>query len=141
MFIATIPSTFLLRKTFMKIITTLEAPEAVGPFAQALVFGNLLFCSGQIAMDPETMKIIGSTIEDQTEQVFRNMGAVLKAAGRSFSHVIKTTVFLQDMDDFMRMNAVYESIFAGHKPARSTVQVARLPFDALIEIECIAASE
>ncbi len=122
----------------MDIIKTQQAPEAIGPYSQAVRVGTWVFCSGQIPFDPKTMSLVGTTVADQTEQVFENLTAVLRAAGSSLQQVVKTTVFLQDMNDFQQMNAVYAEAFGEHKPARATVEVARLPKDVLIEIECIA---
>ncbi|MEW5842424.1 MAG: RidA family protein [Bacteroidota bacterium] len=122
----------------MKIVSTPEAPAAIGPYSQAVVVGNLVFLSGQIPLDPVTMKIIGEDIETQTRQVFKNIRAVLKAENLTLNNVVKCTVFIKNLDDFARMNTVYAEEFGRHKPARSTVQVARLPKDVLIEIECVA---
>jgi len=122
----------------IKIVTTPDAPAAIGPYSQAISVGNLVFCSGQIALDPATMQIVGEDIETQTKQVFKNIRAVLKAENLTLSHVVKCTVFMKDLNDFAKMNTLYAEEFGTHKPARSTVQVARLPKDALIEIECIA---
>jgi 2-iminobutanoate/2-iminopropanoate deaminase len=115
-----------------------EAPAAIGPYSQAIRTGNLLFCSGQTPLDPESMTLVGETIEEQTEQALRNLEVVLKEAGLTLSHVVKTSVFLQSMDDFSGMNAVYERVFEGHKPARTTVAVRQNPLSARVEIECIA---
>lgn len=123
----------------MKIIATDHAPKAIGPYSQAIVYGNTLYCSGSIPLNPLTMKVEATEIEGQTEQVFKNMSAILEAAGSSLSQVLKTTVFMKDLSDFQKMNGVYERLFKGHVPARSTVQVAKLPLDVLVEIECIAA--
>ena len=114
-----------------------DAPAAVGPYSQAARTGNLLFCSGQIPIDPASGKIESTTVEAQTEQVFANITALLASQGADLSQVVKSTVFLQDMADFPKVNALYEAAFAGHKPARSTVAVAALPLGALIEIEVI----
>lgn len=122
----------------MKIINAPKAPKAVGPYSHAAEVSGLLFCSGQIPLDPATMKLVEGDIEAQTEQVFRNITEVLAEAGLTLDHVVKTTVFLQSMEDFPRMNPIYEKAFGGHKPARSTVEVAKLPLAALVEIECIA---
>ena len=122
----------------MNIIATDGAPKAIGPYCQAIEHEGMVFCSGQIPLDPQSMKVVPGEIEAQTEQVLKNLGAVLKAAGSDLSKVVKTTVFLQDLEHFTKMNAVYERAFASHTPARSTVQVARLPLDVLVEIECIA---
>jgi 2-iminobutanoate/2-iminopropanoate deaminase len=124
----------------MKTISTAAAPAAIGPYCQAIVHAGVVYCSGQIPLDPQTMQVVAGGIEAQTEQVLTNLGAVLRAAGSDFSQVMKTTVFLQDLADFPKMNEVFERTFASHKPARSTVQVARLPRDVLVEIECIAAA-
>jgi 2-iminobutanoate/2-iminopropanoate deaminase len=122
----------------MKIIATEDAPKAIGPYSQAIDIGNFLFCSGQIPLDPVTMKLVEPNIEPQVRQVFANMTGVLKAAGLGLGDVVKTTVFMADLNDFARMNAIYQQNFGDHKPARSTVQVAKLPLGALVEIECIA---
>lgn len=122
----------------MRIISTENAPKAIGPYSQAIVLGNVVYCSGSIPLNPQTMKVEVHDIEAQTEQVLKNMGAVLQASGSDLSKVLKTTVFLKDMNDFQKMNGVYERLFKGHAPARSTVQVAKLPLDVLVEIECIA---
>ena len=122
----------------IKIVSTPEAPAAIGPYSQAVVVGNLVFLSGQIPLDPVTMKIIGEDIETQTRQVFKNIRAVLKAENLTLNNVVKCTVFMKNLDDFASMNTVYAEEFGRHKPARSTVQVARLPKDVLIEIECVA---
>jgi len=124
----------------MNIIATEAAPKAIGPYCQAIKHGGLVFCSGQIPLDPQSMKAAPGEIEAQTEQVLRNLAAVLEAAGSDLSRVVKTTVFLQNMEHFKAMNAVYERTFGSHTPARSTVQVARLPLDVLVEIECIATA-
>ena len=125
----------------MDIITTDKAPAAIGPYSQALKIGNLVFCSGQIPLIPGTKDLAGPDIESQTRQVFENIRGVLAAAGLVMAHVVKTTVFLQSMDDFPAMNVIYAESFGAHKPARSTVEVAKLPLGARIEIECIAMSE
>lgn len=122
----------------MNIISTSNAPEAIGPYSQAVVAGDLVFCSGQIPLDPSTMAIIEGGVADQTTQVLKNLSEVLKAAGSGLEKVVKTTVFLKDMNDFVAMNEVYADRFGDHKPARATVEVARLPKDVLVEIECVA---
>ena len=122
-----------------RVIHTDHAPAAIGPYSQAVQFGDLLFCSGQIPLDPATGELVTGTIEVQTRRVLDNLGAVLKAAGYDFGDVVKVTVFLRDLDHYKAMNAVYEEYFATAKPARAAVQVARLPKDVDIEIECIAA--
>lgn len=120
------------------VIHTENAPQAIGPYSQAMTLDSLVFCSGQIPLDPVTMQITGQDIEAQTTQVLKNLSAVLTAAGSSLSDVAKTTVFLKNFDDFPKMNKIYEEFFSGNKPARSTVEVSRLPRDVLVEIECIA---
>jgi 2-iminobutanoate/2-iminopropanoate deaminase len=121
-----------------KPVQTDKAPKAIGPYSQAIAAGGFLFCSGQIPLDPATGELVQGTIEDQTRQVLRNLGAVLEAAGSSYDDVVKATVFLQDMNDFSRMNAVYGEFFKAPHPARAAVQAARLPRDVRIEIEAIA---
>ncbi len=122
----------------MQIIETASAPKPIGPYSQALLTDNgFLYLSGQIPLDSQG-HIVGSTIEEQTRQVFRNIQAVLEAAGYRLSDVVKATVFLQDLEEFAAMNAVYAEVFGNHKPARSAVQVARLPKDVKIEVEVIA---
>lgn len=123
-------------------IRTSHAPAPVGPYSQAILVGDgpgaILFCSGQIALDPESGQLVGDTPAAQTEKVMDNARAVLEAAGLAWEHVVKTTIFLVDMKAFAEVNAVYEKRLAGHKPARSTVAVAALPKGALVEIECLA---
>ena len=121
-----------------RIIETDNAPKPVGPYSQAVISGNLLFASGQIAIDPQTNELLEGNIQIQTKQIFENIGAVLKAAGTNFQNVVKTTVFLKDINDFPAMNEIYQSYFSANSPARSTVEVSRLPKDVLVEIECIA---
>ena len=121
-----------------EIITTNNAPGAIGPYSQAIKAGNLVFCSGQIPIDPATGEFVSEAVAEQTEQVLKNLGEVLKAAGTSLDNVVKTTVFLADMNDFAEMNEVYGRYFSENKPARATVQAARLPRDAKVEIDCIA---
>ncbi|MCX6167979.1 MAG: RidA family protein [Ignavibacteriales bacterium] len=122
----------------IKIVSTSDAPAAIGPYSQAVVSGNLVFCSGQIALHPVTMQIVGDDIESQTRQVFSNIKAVLKAENLTLANVVKCTVFMKNLDDFAKMNSVYAEEFGTNKPARSTIQAARIPKDVLIEIECIA---
>jgi len=122
----------------MKIITASKAPAAIGPYSHAIVHDNTVYCSGQIPLDPATMEMVGTTIEAQTEQVMKNVKSVLEEAGTSIDNIVKATIFLNTMDDFMGMNKVYEEALNGHKPARSAFEVGRLPKDALVEIECIA---
>ena len=125
----------------MDIISTDKAPEAIGPYSQAISAGDLVFCSGQIPLDPKTMEVTGDTPAQQTTQVLTNLSQVLKAAGSDLSKVIKTTVFLSDMNNFAEINQTYATFFADHKPARATVEVSRLPKDVMVEIECIAKKE
>ncbi len=122
----------------MKKIQTQNAPAAIGPYSQAIVAGSLLFTSGQIPLRPDGSLVEGG-IEVQTQQVFDNLSAVIEAAGASLGQVVKTTVFLRDMQDFSAMNGIYAAAFGSHCPARSTVQVARLPRDVLVEIEAIVS--
>jgi len=122
----------------MKIHAVAGAPEAIGPYCHASQVGNLVFCSGQTPLDPETMQLVGTTIEEQTAQVLKNIETVLKGLGLSLSNVAKTTVFLKDMADFQGMNGVYAQMFGAHRPARTTIAVKQNPLDALVEIECIA---
>ena len=124
----------------IEIITTANAPGAIGPYSQAIKTGGMVFCSGQIPIDPATGEFVSSDISEQTEQVLKNLGAVLEAANTSLANVVKTTVFLADMSDFAAMNEVYGRFFNENKPARATVQAARLPRDARVEIECIATA-
>ena len=122
----------------MKTISTTSAPAAIGPYAQGNIAGGLLFASGQIPLDPETGEIVGSTIEEQTAQVMKNVAAILEAAGTDFDHVVKTTCFLNDMNDFAAFNAEYAKSFVEVRPARSAVAVEKLPKGALVEVEVIA---
>ncbi len=120
-------------------IQTAKAPKAIGPYSQAIRVGDLVFCAGQTPLDPATGNLVEGGIEAQTQRVLQNLSAVLEAAGTSLERAVKTTVFLADMNDFQKMNAVYAEFFPANPPARSTVQVARLPRDAMVEIEIIAA--
>jgi 2-iminobutanoate/2-iminopropanoate deaminase len=122
-----------------QIIHTDHAPKAIGPYSQATVFRGVVFTAGQIPVDPNSGELVAGGIAEQTERVLLNLRAVLVAGGSSLQLVLKTTVFLRDMDDFAAMNEVYERYFDRHRPARSTVQVSRLPKDCGVEIECIAA--
>ena len=122
----------------MKTISTTSAPAAIGPYAQGNIAGGLLFASGQIPLDPETGEIVGSTIEEQTAQVMKNVAAILEAAGTDFDPVVKTTCFLNDMNDFAAFNAEYAKSFGEVRPARSAVAVEKLPKGALVEVEVIA---
>lgn len=121
-----------------KIIKTDLAPKAISSYSQAVAYGGLLYCSGQIPLNPETMEVVGSTTAEQTKQVMENMKEVLKAAGTDHSKVIKCNVYLQNMGDFAEFNEVYSHYFSENPPARSTVEVAKLPKNVLVEIECIA---
>jgi 2-iminobutanoate/2-iminopropanoate deaminase len=123
----------------MQKIATDEAPKAIGPYCQAIVHNGMVFCSGQIPLDPASMQVVSGGIEAQTERVLTSMAAVLRKAGSDLSKVMKTTVFMSNLEEFAKMNAVYQRAFGEHTPARSTVQVARLPLDVMVEIECIAA--
>ena len=120
-------------------VSTPSAPAAIGPYSQAVRAGSLLFISGQIPIDPSTGTLVEGSIGDQTHRVFRNIGAILEAAGASFDHVVRTTVYLADMNDFAAMNEVYGTYFRAPAPARATVQAARLPKDARVEIDVIAS--
>jgi len=119
-------------------ISTEKAPGAIGPYSQAVKTGNMVFCSGQIPIDPTTGEFVSNNVAEQTHQVLTNLSAVLEAAGTSLNNVVKTTVFLADMNDFTAMNEIYAKFFSDNKPARATVQAARLPRDARVEIDCIA---
>ncbi len=121
-----------------EIISTENAPGAIGPYSQAIKAGNMVFCSGQIPIDPKTGEFVSADVAAQTEQVLKNLNAVLEEAGGDLNNVVKTTVFLADMNDFAAMNEVYARFFSENKPARATVQAARLPKDARVEIDCIA---
>lgn len=122
-----------------EVVRTAEAPAAIGPYSQGVVVsGELVFTAGQIAIDPDTGEMVGSTVEEQTRRVLLNLKAVLEAAGSALERVVKTTVYLRDMNDFQAMNAVYSEFFGVDPPARSAVEVARLPKDALVEIEAVA---
>jgi 2-iminobutanoate/2-iminopropanoate deaminase len=121
-----------------KIISTSEAPAAIGPYSQAVRSGNFLFCSGQIPLDPKSGQIVSGDIATQTRRVLDNVGAVLKAEGLTFENIVKTTIFLTDLGDFQTVNETYGSYFKQQPPARSTVQVSALPKGAKVEIEVIA---
>jgi 2-iminobutanoate/2-iminopropanoate deaminase len=120
-------------------VSSSSAPEAIGPYSQAIRAGSLLFLSGQIPLDPATGEMVQGDIAAQTHRVFQNLSAILQAAGASFDNVVRTTVYLADMNDFPAMNAVYGTYFSSPAPARATVQAARLPKDARVEIDLIAA--
>ena len=121
-----------------KIISTNSAPQAIGPYSQAVEANGFVFCSGQIPLNPETMEVISGGVQEQTEQVLQNLMAVLEAARCSLEQVVKTTVYLKNMEDFVAMNEVYAKYFTNNQPARACVEVARLPKDVLVEIECVA---
>ena len=123
-----------------EVVSTELAPKALGPYSQAIKAGGMVYTSGQIPIDPATNTIEAVTIEDQTRQVIKNLAEVLKAAGSGLDKVVKTTVFISDMNDFAAINAVYAEMFGDTKPARSCVQAARLPKDVKIEIEAIAVA-
>ena len=122
-----------------KIVSTDQAPAAIGPYSQAVIYGGLVYCSGQIALDPVTMEIVGEDAETQAKQVMNNLGEVLSAAGSDFSKVIKCSIFLYSMDDFGVVNEVYGAFFTENPPARETVAVQTLPKNVLVEISCIAS--
>ena len=119
-------------------VLTTRGPKPIGPYSQAIKANGLLFVSGQVALDPQSGEFVGSDVRQQTERVLENLKAILEAAGSSLKHVVKTTVFLKDMNDFPAMNETYARYFSSVPPARSTVQAARLPKDALVEIDVIA---
>jgi 2-iminobutanoate/2-iminopropanoate deaminase len=122
------------------VVATNRGPKPIGPYSQAIKANGFIYLSGQVALDPKSGEIVGSDIRQQTERVFENIIGILEAAGANLHHVIKTTVFLKDMNDFSAMNEVYARYFTTAAPARSTVQVSRLPKDTLVEIEVIAAA-
>lgn len=122
----------------MEKVFSKDAPKAIGPYAHAVQSGNYIFCSGQTPLNPETMLIEGANTGEQTVRVLENLETVLKAANCDRYHILKTTVFLKNFADFELMNKNYESFFGTHKPARTTVEVSRLPREALVEIECVA---
>lgn len=123
----------------MNAISTPDAPQAIGPYSQAIVHNGILYCSGQIPLDPATMQIVGEDVRTQAEQVMKNLAAVLKAAGTDFNKVLKTSIFLASMDDFAVVNEVYGARFGAVPPARETVAVKTLPRNVLVEISMIAA--
>lgn len=124
----------------MQSIHTPDAPAAIGPYSQAVRLGDLVFTAGQIPLDPDTMEVLQGDVAAQTERVLKNLAAILEVAGASLGSVLKTTVYLADMDEFAAMNEVYGRHFGDHRPARSTVEVARLPKDVRLEIDAIAFS-
>ena len=122
----------------MEAINVQDAPNAIGPYCHAMKVGNLVFCSGQTPLDPNTTKLVGTTIEEQTKRVLDNLSIVLTGIGLTLKSIVKTTVYLNNMDDFQGMNKVYEEMFQGHKPSRTTISIKKNPLNALVEIECIA---
>jgi 2-iminobutanoate/2-iminopropanoate deaminase len=124
----------------MKFVETKEAPEAIGPYSQAIAVNGIVYTSGQISLNTEG-KMVGNDVETQTHQVMKNLLHVLQAAGSEYNDVIKTTIFLSEMDDFLKVNKIYAEYFGDHKPARSTVAVKTLPKNALVEIDCMALCE
>src|SRR6266702_4494183 len=127
-------------RTMRDVVLTDKGPKPIGPYSQAIRANGLLYVSGQVALDPKTGEFVGTDIQQQTERTLENVKGILEAAGSNMHHVVKTTVFLKDINDFSAMNEVYAKFFALAPPARSTVEVARLPKDALVEIEVIASS-
>lgn len=125
--------------TQLQVVATPNAPQAIGPYSQAIVAGGFVYTAGQVGLDPATMNLVAGDVRAQTERVLTNLTAVLVAAGVSLSRVVKTTVYLATMDDFAAMNEVYAARFGAHRPARSTVAVKTLPKNALVEIDCVAA--
>lgn len=122
----------------LKFVATAQAPQAIGPYSQAVIASGLIFTAGQVGFDPATMTIVPGDVKAQTDRVLLNLRAILEGGGSSLGKVVKTTVFLASMDDFAAMNEVYARHFAAHKPARSTVAVKTLPRSALVEIDCVA---
>jgi 2-iminobutanoate/2-iminopropanoate deaminase len=120
------------------VVSTPDAPAAIGPYSQGIIAGGFVYTAGQIALDPVTMEVVPGDVVAQTERVMQNLTAILKAAGTEWWHVVKTTVYLQDMADFPRMNEVYARHLGEARPARSTVQVAALPRGVMVEIDCVA---
>ncbi len=122
----------------MQSIYVKDAPEAIGPYCHAMKVANLLFCSGQTPLDPDSMKLVGTTIEEQTHRVLDNLSIVLAEVALTLKDIVKTTVYLKNMGDFEGMNKIYAERFQGHKPSRTTISVKKNPLDAMVEIECIA---
>lgn len=120
-----------------KIIHTFNAPAAIGPYSQAVIYEDTVYCSGQLPLHPETMEIVGQTAAEQTKQVLENLKAVLQAAGSSLEKVLKCTIYVKDLSEFSSLNEVYGNYFSENPPARATVEVSRLPKDVLVEIECV----
>ena len=125
----------------MTAVTSKDAPKAIGPYSQAIKTGNLIYTSGQIGLSPVTNALAGDDITSQTHQALKNIKAVVEEAGSDMAHVVKVTIYLKDLNDYAKVNDIYKDYFADIKPARSAVQVARLPKDALIEIECVAEAK
>lgn len=121
-----------------KIVKTEKAPAAIGPYSQAVVHQNIIYCSGQIALDPKSIELVSENVEEQTRQVMENIEQILLEAGSSFAKVVKCSIFLADMNDFTIVNEIYGSFFSENPPARETVEVSRLPKDVKIEISCVA---
>jgi 2-iminobutanoate/2-iminopropanoate deaminase len=121
-----------------EVVFTPRGPKPIGPYSQAIKANGFLFVSGQVALDPQSGEMVGSEVRQQTERVLENLKAILEASGSSFKHVVKTTVYLKDMNDFPAMNEIYAHYFTATPPARSTVQAARLPKDALVEVDVVA---
>ena len=124
----------------MKIVQTDKAPKAVGPYSQAIVANGFVFCAGQIGLDPQSGNLVEG-IEEQTHRVVKNLQAVLEGAGSDLTQIVKTTIFIKDMNEYTKVNEIYATYFAENKPARATVEVARLPKDALVEIEAVAITK
>lgn len=124
-----------------KVIKTTSAPEAIGPYSQAIMVGDWIFASGQIPLDPKTMEIVGDSVELQTEQVLKNLSSVLESQGLNLGHLVKTTVYLKNMSDFPKFNSVYQKFMKEPFPARATIEVSALPKGALVEIEGIACRQ
>ncbi len=122
----------------MDIVSTKDAPNAIGPYSQAIIHGGLVYCSGQVALHPTSMEVVAGDVVEQTRRVFQNLAAVLEEAGSSLQQVVKTTVYLADMGEFPQMNEEYAKHFGDHRPARATVEVSRLPKDVRVEIDAIA---
>ena len=122
----------------MESVNVPDAPNAIGPYCHAMKVGTLIFCSGQTPLDPDTMKLVGTNIAEQTKRVLENLSIVLSGENLTLKNVVKTTVYLKEMSDFKGMNKIYEEMFQGHKPSRTTISVKQNPLDALVEIECVA---
>ncbi len=122
-----------------KIITSTHAPAPIGPYSQAVQFGNMLFVSGQVCFEPQSGALVNANIETETHQVMKNIGAILSEAGYDYSNIVKTSIFVKDLNNFVAINGVYATYFDKNPPARETVEVSRLPRDVQVEISCIAA--